>query len=125
MKLIRRVGANARRRRTLGSTAVAGAAALSLVALAACGSSNGKATSADSNASGTPVSGGTLNVSFFQDNASLLCVDPFQTYWIEHRTVIRNVADSLTDQDPETGEIEPWLATAWSVNDAGTEYTFD
>ena len=39
--------------------------------------------------------------------------------------MIRNVADSLTDQDPETGEIVPWLATDWTVSDDGLTYTFD
>lgn len=101
------------------------AAALALtaaVALAGC-SSSVQPTGSESSA--TPVDGGTLHVAYWPDNAALPCLDPFQVYWIEHRTVIRNFADSLTDQDPETGELKPWLATDWKVNDAGTEYTFD
>ncbi|QHC55241.1 peptide/nickel transport system substrate-binding protein [Rathayibacter tanaceti] len=103
----------------------AGVAALTLaasLALTACSGTSEAGTASDD---ADPVSGGRLSLAFFPDNAAFSCVDPFQTYWIEHRTVIRNVADSLTDQDPETGEIGPWLATGWSVNDAGTEYTFD
>ncbi|NQX06592.1 ABC transporter substrate-binding protein [Rathayibacter sp. VKM Ac-2856] len=103
-------------------TATAALALASALALSACSGASGAGTAADD---ATPVDGGRLSLAFFPDNAAFSCVDPFQTYWIEHRTVIRNVADSLTDQDPETGEIQPWLATEWSVNDAGTEYTFD
>jgi len=94
-----------------------------VVALSAC-STAGAADSGQS-PTGDPVSGGTLDVAFFPDNAAFACVDPFQTYWIEHRTVIRNFADSLTDQDPETGELVPWLATDWEVADDGLSYTFD
>ena len=38
--------------------------------------------------------------------------------------IARQLADSLTDQDPETGEIVPWLATSWEVDDALQEFTF-
>lgn len=90
--------------------------------LSACSASDpGGSASGDG---GTPVDGGTLKVAFWPDNAAFACVDPFQTYWIEHRTVIRNLADSLTDQDPETGEIKPWLAESWKVAPDGLSYTF-
>ncbi|WP_240675639.1 ABC transporter substrate-binding protein, partial [Cellulomonas endophytica] len=105
-------------------TAAAATATAALLALSACAGGTA-ADDATGTPTGEPVDGGRLRLAFFPDNAAFSCVDPFQTYWIEHRTVIRNVADSLTDQDPETGEIVPWLATAWTVNDAGTEYTFD
>ncbi|WP_392508575.1 ABC transporter substrate-binding protein [Naumannella halotolerans] len=36
----------------------------------------------------------------------------------------RQLVDSLTDQDPETGEIVPWLAESFEANDDATEYTF-
>ncbi|MHA3703263.1 ABC transporter substrate-binding protein [Jatrophihabitans sp. YIM 134969] len=102
------------RRLTLTAlTAVAG------LTLAACGSGGD-----DSAASGPPRSGGDLKVSFFPDNPAFSCIDPFQVYWIEHRTIIRNFADSLTDQDPQTGEIKPWLATKWEVSPDGLTYTF-
>lgn len=101
-----------------------GALALSAtLLLAACGGGTG--TPATSTAAGTPVTGGTLKLAYWPDNAAFACVDPFQTYWIEHRTVIRNVADSLTDQDPKTGKIVPWLATGWKISDGGRVYTFD
>lgn len=91
------------------------------LALTACaGGQAGPAPTTDAE----PVAGGELTLEFWPDNAAFACVDPFQTYWIEHRQVIRNVADSLTDQDPETGELVPWLATDWSVSDDGLTYTF-
>jgi peptide/nickel transport system substrate-binding protein len=102
---------------------VAVAAALSAV-LAACSSNTSASSAADSSSSGTPAEGGTLNVSFWQDNASLLCVDPFQTYWIEHRTEIESFTDSLTYQDPSTGKIIPHLATSWTISPDGKTYTF-
>ncbi|NQX29939.1 ABC transporter substrate-binding protein [Microbacteriaceae bacterium VKM Ac-2854] len=109
------------RRRWQAATAVAVAAAF---ALTACAGGSSAEPSASASAE-TPQEGGRLKLAFWPDNAAFSCVDPFQVYWIEHRTVIRNFADSLTDQDPETGEITPWLATDWSINDAGTEYTFN
>lgn len=66
----------------------------------------------------------TLRVAFFRDNTTLVSLDPFQVYWIEHRVIVRNIADSLTDQDPKTGKIIPWLAQSWAVSDNALEYTF-
>ncbi|EKG31699.1 ABC transporter substrate-binding protein [Pseudomonas avellanae] len=68
--------------------------------------------------------GKTLKVTFFRDNTTLVSLDPFQVYWLEHRVVLRNVAESLTDQDPQTGNIIPWLAERWDVSDNALEYTF-
>ncbi|TBU71301.1 ABC transporter substrate-binding protein [Pseudomonas daroniae] len=66
----------------------------------------------------------TLNIVFFGDNTTLVSVDPFQVYWLEHRVLLRNVVESLTDQDPDSGEIIPWLAKSWEVSDDALSYTF-
>ncbi|MCF5723999.1 ABC transporter substrate-binding protein [Pseudomonas syringae] len=66
----------------------------------------------------------TLNIAFFGDNTILVSIDPFQVYWLEHRVLLRNVAESLTDQDPQTGKIIPWLAKSWDVSDDALTYTF-
>jgi peptide/nickel transport system substrate-binding protein len=66
----------------------------------------------------------TLNIAFWADNTILVSVDPFQVYWLEHRVLLRNVAESLTDQDPKTGEIIPWLANSWAISDDALSYTF-
>ena len=36
----------------------------------------------------------------------------------------RALADSLVDADPDTGEILPWLASAWEIDEDGLTYTF-
>lgn len=101
--------------------ALVAGAALVAVSLAACAASPGTAGTGEA---GEPQQGGVLDIAFFKDNTDLVSLDPFQVYWIEHRVVIRNVAESLTDQDPETGEIIPWLAESWEVSDDALEYTF-
>jgi peptide/nickel transport system substrate-binding protein len=65
-----------------------------------------------------------LKIAFAVDNTQLVSLDPFQVYWIEHRVVLRNVVESLTDQDPDSGKIIPWLAERWSISDDAREYTF-
>jgi len=74
--------------------------------------------------SGEDTSSKTLNIAFWGDNTTLVSVDPFQVYWLEHRVLLRNVAESLTDQDPDTGRIIPWLAQSWEVSDDALSYTF-
>ncbi|GAA0525446.1 ABC transporter substrate-binding protein [Paractinoplanes ferrugineus] len=92
-------------------------AATAVLALAACGGNS-------AGDSGEPKGGGTLRVSFWPDNPTFSCIDPFQVYWIESRTIIRNYADSLTDQDPQTGKIVPWLAKTWEISPDALTYTF-
>lgn len=108
---------NRTRRRSVAAVALVAATAL---ALSAC---SGQTTTASDVTE--PVSGGTLKLAFWPDNPNLTSVDPFQVYWIESRTILRNVVDSLTDQDPKTGELVPWLATSWKVEDDNTKFTFD
>ncbi|MDR1635549.1 MAG: ABC transporter substrate-binding protein [Bifidobacteriaceae bacterium] len=74
-----------------------------------------------SSPNGSPVKGGRLSIAFTSDSG---CIDPPQTGFIEDRIIIRQIADTLTDQDPETLEIVPYLAESWEVNDTATEYTF-
>lgn len=38
--------------------------------------------------------------------------------------ILNQITDRLTYQNPQSLEIEPWLATSWSVNDDKTVYTF-
>lgn len=39
-------------------------------------------------------------------------------------TVLNQLGDKLTYQDPQTREISPWLAESWVVNDDATRYEF-
>jgi peptide/nickel transport system substrate-binding protein len=68
-----------------------------------------------------PKPGGTLTpgIAFNPD-----CLDPQQTGVNAALNITRQLVDSLTDQDPATGEIKPWLAQEWTVNDTSTSFTF-
>ncbi|WP_040796280.1 ABC transporter substrate-binding protein [Nocardia higoensis] len=105
----------ARKRRVERWAAVSVLAALTL---SACSSNDG---SSSIGPTGDPVSGGTLKVGTGLDP---ICVDPNQTDLTATRDILRQVGDSLVDADPETGEIVPWLATEWVVNDNATVFDF-
>lgn len=100
-----------RRLRPVAALATAG------LLLTACGGG-----SATPDPGGAPRAGGTLRIAFWDDQQG--CIDPNQVYWIESRSLDRQIADSLTDQDPVTGKIVPWLATHWTISDDARTYTF-
>jgi peptide/nickel transport system substrate-binding protein len=106
------------------------ATALLAGAAAACSSaSSGSAaagasssSSASGSSSGTPVTGGTLQWALANDPLS---ISPWgggsgndQLY------VTRQIFDTLTEQDPKTGQILPFLASKWTVNANATQFTF-
>lgn len=53
-----------------------------------------------------------------------VCLDPQQVTLTTALNIGRQLVDSLVDQDPETGEIVPWLATEYTSDDTLTEFTF-
>jgi len=69
----------------------------------------------------TPQSGGVLKVALAGDPQ---CVDPHQPGNNTALNIARQITDSLTDQDPKTGAIVPWLATDWKVEDNSRRFTF-
>jgi peptide/nickel transport system substrate-binding protein len=99
------------RSRRIGIVAIALAG---VVALAGCASPEEEESSA-------PKEGGVLTVG---DGPGVLCVDPQQIFQANTAAISRNIVDSLTDQNLETGEIVPWLAESWEINDDASEYTF-
>jgi peptide/nickel transport system substrate-binding protein len=105
------------RRATRLAAFAAGAAALAL-ALAGCsgGPGSGAAAAADK-----PVSGGNLNFAVLSD---LGCIDPQQVGNNDDINIARQTVASLTSQDPKTGEITPWLASSWKVNQDASSFTF-
>ena len=91
-----------------------GAAVLGALGLAACSSSTAAPGAEASEAD--RVDGGELTIY----HANITVLDPRQN----HGIVGRALADSLVDADPDTGEILPWLASGWEVDEAGLTYTF-
>lgn len=65
--------------------------------------------------------GGVLKVALAGDPQ---CVDPQQPGNNTALNIGRQITDSLTDQDPRTGAIVPWLATSWKVEDDSRRFTF-
>jgi len=96
---------------------IAAIAAASL--LAACTSS----PATTENSSGDELSSSKSDV-IFAIKEDPTCLDPQQTTLTTALNIGRQVVDSLVDQDPETGEIVPWLASSFEANDDLTAYTF-
>ncbi|MEU7691134.1 ABC transporter substrate-binding protein [Microbispora hainanensis] len=67
------------------------------------------------------TAGGALTAGLAQP---VSCLDPHQTPQTQNLNVSRQLVDSLTDQDPRTGEIVPWLATSWKVDKQAKRFTF-
>jgi peptide/nickel transport system substrate-binding protein len=89
-----------------------------LTAFAGCTTGTG---STPGGSGGAPRSGGELTYAVGTD---LLCVDPQQAGNGDELAAARGLADSLTDQDPGTGRILPWLAASWQVSADARSYTF-
>ncbi len=71
---------------------------------------------------GLAVEGGTLTFAVANDPINL---NPSGTgsgndTWY----LTRQIVDSLTEQDPATGEVIPWLAQSWKISDHATSFTF-
>ncbi|MFG2784277.1 ABC transporter substrate-binding protein [Streptomyces prunicolor] len=88
------------------------------VLLTACGSGS---TGGSGSGGGPAKSGGTLTFAVGSDAG---CVDPQQVASNDTIYSVRQIVDSLTDQDPETGKIVPWLAKSWDVSSDATTFTF-
>ncbi len=70
---------------------------------------------------GDPVRGGTLEFALIDYQRS---PDPHWGTNYAESLIGNNVTDKLTWQDPDTGEITPWLAESWEYNADLTEFTF-
>lgn len=97
---------------------VVGAAA---IALAGCSSSSGSSGDGGSSDSANAVKGGNFTFALASDP---VCIDPHQAASNDSIYVARQLVDSLTDQDPDTGKIVPWLAESWEVSPDATQFTF-
>lgn len=72
-------------------------------------------------AGATPVPGGTLRFGVLDAPATF---DPQTASSYPESIVVGNITDKLTWQDPDSGEITPWLARSWVVSDDLTTFTF-
>ena len=102
-------------------TALAGASALAVVALITACSSGGTAPAA-SDAAAEPQQGGTL--SYLEPQAWSTLYPPSAGFY-PNGGLVNNITDRLLYQNPETLELEPWIATDYTVNDDATQYSFD
>jgi peptide/nickel transport system substrate-binding protein len=100
---------------------VAAIAVVTGLTLTACAS--GGAPAGESTPEAAAVQGGDLTFAIANDPISL---NPSGTgsgndTWY----VTRQLVDSLLYQNPETGELDPWLATSYTANDDATVFTFE
>ena len=93
---------------------IAGVALVSTIALAAC-----QAPAPE--ASGEPVSGGTLV--YASGDAEPTCLDPHVGGNYPQALLAGQFLESLVSRD-ETGEIIPWLAESWTASDDGLSWEF-
>lgn len=100
-------------RRTRTALAIA---TIATIGLTACSPGGGSGEGGDE-----PVAGGTITVGTYLDPT---CIDPQQIGTNASLSITRQLTDSLTDQDPDTGEIVPWLAKSWEINDDSSVFTF-
>ncbi|MGI8474226.1 TIGR04028 family ABC transporter substrate-binding protein [Pectobacterium brasiliense] len=72
-------------------------------------------------ANDTPKIGGTLI--YLEQQAHTNLYTPAGGFY-PNGGILNQITDKLTYQNPETLEIEPWIAESWTVNADNTEYTF-
>jgi len=105
----------ARRHRAL----LASLSAVATVSMLAACSSGGSEDSGET-ADGTSA----RDTIIFAIKEDPTCIDPQQTTLTTSLNIGRQVVDSLVDQDPETGEIVPWLAESFEQSEDLTSFTF-
>ena len=104
-------------------TVLIAAAAATGLTLTSCsgGQTSPSSTAAAGAASGQPVQGGSFT---FADIELQTDYQTQKAFNYTQANVFRQIADRLTDLDPDSGEVVPWVATEWTVNDSATEIVF-
>ena len=114
-------GTRSRRRRTPGAVRAAGLLAIAALLLTGCSGGSQPAAANAGTAAGEPVDGGTLVY------AEVTPINNWQTQaarFYEKANVLNSVLDRLTYFDPESGQLVPWIASAFTANTDNTEFTF-
>ncbi|MFT4051381.1 MAG: TIGR04028 family ABC transporter substrate-binding protein [Microbacterium sp.] len=102
-------------------TALATATVAAITALIVGCSAGDTSTSASGDA-GEPQTGGTLT---YLEPQTWTTLYPPSAGFYPNGGIVNNITDRLLYQNPETLELEPWIATSYTVNDDATEYTFE
>ena len=89
------------------------------LALAGCGSSSSSTAKPSSAPSGAPPT--TLHIAFAAD---MQVPDPDIFYELEGNAVTTSVYEGLVRYKPDSNQIEPALATSWTVSPDAKTYTF-
>ena len=100
---------------------IAAAAATGLSLTSCSGQQSSPSSAAAGAASGEPVQGGSFT---FADIELQTDYQTQKAFNYTQANVFRQIADRLTDVDPTSGEVVPWIATAWTVDDTATEVVF-
>lgn len=95
-------------------------AVMTLGLLTACGGGQSSGNSGSAGSSGAQATDVLYHV---YHSSPYVTLDPSTEYSNGIR-VLQNVYETLTYYNSETGELEPMLATEWSSNEEGTEWTF-
>jgi len=104
-------------------TAACGSGTTTAGAGSGSSSAAGSAAASESDSAGaTPTEGGTLTFAVGNDPISL---NPSGTgSGNDTLYVTRQLFDSLTEQDPDTGDLLPWLAESFTASPDATSFTF-
>jgi peptide/nickel transport system substrate-binding protein len=100
---------------------VAGLVAVLLVVAGGFALTGGDGSGDRAAGDGKHVRGGTLQFALIDYQRS---PDPQWGTNYAESLIGNNVTDKLTWQDPDSGEITPWLAKSWEYNEDLTEFTF-
>lgn len=74
----------------------------------------------DADTVGEPEYGGTLTYL----DAEVIASASIQNGTWQTTALTHNITDRLVFANPDTGELEPWLATSWDISADGLEYVF-
>ena len=91
---------------------------MALGLLAGCGSSNSGAAS-----TGSAPAADTKILYHVHTTTPYVTLDP-STEYSNGMMVLQNVYETLTHYNPETGDVDPMLATSWTPNEDGTVWVF-